>query len=57
MIRNGVQQPERVMVFDISSDQVDACCAAFPGQVDCFMQAFRAPLMSFTSGCLSSRVG
>lgn len=31
MIRNGVQQPERVMVYDISSDQVDGCCAAFPG--------------------------
>ena len=31
MIRNGVQQPERVMVYDISTDQVDACCTAFPG--------------------------
>ena len=31
MIRNGVQQQEKVMVFDISTDQVDACCAAFPG--------------------------
>jgi ornithine cyclodeaminase/alanine dehydrogenase-like protein (mu-crystallin family) len=31
IIRNGVQQPKNVMVYDISRDQVDSICLAFPG--------------------------
>ncbi|EKX36840.1 hypothetical protein GUITHDRAFT_155130 [Guillardia theta CCMP2712] len=31
MIRNGVQRAHNVMVYDVSTDQMDACCKAFPG--------------------------